>query len=246
MILAFSFGFGVWSLGFKDKMQFDIITLFPEMFAGPLTESIIKRAKEKGLIKINLHQLRDFASDKHGTVDDTPYGGGKGMVLRVDVVDRAIDNISTKYRVPGTKTRKVVLMTPKGKTFDQDKAVEYSKLDNLILIAGHYEGFDERIRTLVDEEISIGNFVLTGGELPAMMIVDAVSRLVPGVLAEGSCNDESFMQKDEKGNYTTEYPQYTRPEDYKGLKVPEVLKSGNHAEIARWRHEQSRSKKNEV
>jgi len=214
-------------------MRFDIITLFPQMFMGPLSESIISRAKEKGLIEINLHQLRDYSQDKHHNVDDTPYGGGKGMVLRVDVVDNAINNV--KAQNPNIKKQRTILLSPRGRTFNQDIAKEFTKYDNIILICGHYEGFDERVRDLVDEEISIGNFVLTGGEIPAMAVVDTVSRLVPGVLAENSPEEESFMQKDKEGKYLLEYPQYTRPEEYKGKKVPEILLSGNHAEIEKWR-----------
>ena len=223
-------------------MQYDILTLFPEMFNGPLSESILKRAQDKGTIKINLHNIRDYALDKHKTVDDTPYGGGKGMVLKVDVLDRGLQAICKQSASNKVKQR-IILLTPQGKRLNQDKVIELAeKYDRLILIAGHYEGFDERIREhLVDEEISIGDFVLTGGELPAMILVDAVSRMVPGVLTEGSANEETFMQKDEFENYLFEYPQYTRPEEYKGWKVPEVLSSGNHAEIKKWR-ESKRSK----
>jgi len=192
-------------------MKFDIITLFPEMFQGPLSESIIKRAREKELIEINYHNLRGFALDKHKTVDDTPYGGGKGMLLKVDVVDRAIRSI--ELQVPSTEYRvRKILLTPQGIRLNQDKVQQLARdYDNLILICGHYEGFDERIREhLIDEEISIGDFVLTGGELPAMILVDAVSRMVPGVLSKGSSNEESFMQKDSNGKYLKEYPQYGR------------------------------------
>lgn len=209
-------------------MKFDIITLFPEMFIGPLSESIIKRAKEKGLIDINLHQLRNFGRGKHKNVDDTPCGGGKGMVIQVDVVDAAITSIKNK-------NSRIILLSPGGKTFNQDDAKRLTGYDGITLICGHYEGFDERVRDLVDEEISIGDYVLTGGEIPAMAIVDSVSRLVPGVLSEDSPDCESFMEKDADGNYLIEYPQYTRPIDYKGKKVPDVLMSGNHAEIDKWR-----------
>lgn len=219
-------------------MKFNVITLFPEMFVGPLSESIIKRAEQDGLIEINYHNLRDFADDKHKTVDDTPYGGGKGMVMKVDVMDRALRHVKSQNSNVKSKER-TILLTPKGKTFDQEKAIELSKYDNLILVCGHYEGFDERIREyLVDEEISIGNFVLTGGELPAMIVIDAVSRMVPGVLAEGSADDETFMNKNEHDEYLKEYPQYTRPVEYNGWKVPDVLQSGNHAEIKKWRDRQ--------
>jgi len=216
-------------------MKFNIITLFPEMFHSPLSESILKRAQENNLIEITYHNLRDYAIDKHKTVDDTPYGGGKGMVLKVDVMDRAIRTIQSQ--VPSTQYPvRAILLTPQGKRLDQDKVRELVKYDNLILVCGHYEGFDERIREhLIDEEISIGDFVLTGGELPAMILVDAVSRMVPGVLSEGSSDEESFMQKNNDGEFLKEYPQYTRPEKYNGWDVPEILKSGNHAEIKKWR-----------
>ena len=212
-------------------MKFNIITLFPEMFTGPLTESIIKRAQANGLIEINLSQLRDFADDKHSTVDDTPYGGGKGMVLKVDVLDKAISSARSKYR----KTR-VALLSPRGRTYNQDIAKELSEEESLTLVCGRYEGFDERVYNLVDDVISIGNYVLTGGEIPAMAIIDSVSRLLPGVIIEESFINESFMAKDESGKYLLEYPQYTRPLDYKGEKVPDVLLSGNHAEIEKWRN----------
>jgi len=218
-------------------MKFDVITLFPEMFNGPLSESIIKRAAEKNIIEINYHNLRDYATDKHKTVDDTPCGGGKGMVLKVDVMDRALTQVKNPpgHKIKNNRVR-TILLTPKGSRFNQEKAVELAKYDRLILICGHYEGFDERIREhLVDEEISIGDFVLTGGEIPAMCIIDAVSRMVPGVLSEGSEAEETFMSKDAKGNYLKEYPQYTRPIEYNGWTVPDVLLSGNHAEIAKWR-----------
>jgi len=222
-------------------MIFNIITLFPEMFNGPFSESIIKRAQEKGLVEIKFHRLRDYATDKHKTVDDTPYGGGKGMVFKVDVVDRAILNLKSK--ISKAKNCRTILLSPQGQKFNQDKARELTKYDNIILVCGRYEGFDERVRDLVDQEISIGDFVLTGGEIPAMAIVDAVSRLVPAVLAEKSAENESFMSKDEKGNYLLEYPQYTRPIEYKGEKVPEVLMSGNHAKIEKWRQEQMKMKR---
>lgn len=204
------------------------------MFVGPLTESIIKRAKEEKLIEIDFYQLRDFAEDKHNTVDDTPYGGGRGMVLKVDVVDRAIQKAKSESH---GKT-KVILLSPRGKSYNQDIAKDFSQYENIILICGHYEGFDERIYNLVDEVISIGDYVLTGGEIAAMSIIDSVTRLIPGVIEEESYSDESFMRKDHSGRYLLEYPHYTRPLEYKGKKVPEVLLSGNHAEIDKWRCEQ--------
>ncbi len=222
-------------------MKFDIITLFPEMFKGPFSESIIKRAQEDNFIEINYHNLRDFATNKHKTVDDTPYGGGQGMVLKVDVMDRAISTVKSKVESRKSKVR-TILMTPQGERLNQDKVRELAeKYDELILITGHYEGFDERIReNLVDEEISIGDFVLTGGELPAMILVDAISRMVPGVLAEGSADEESFMQKNDDGQYLKEYPQYTKPTEYNGWAVPEILKSGDHKKIADWRNSKTK------
>ena len=216
----------------EARMKFNVISLFPEMFVGPLSESILKRAQNNGLIDINLVQLRDFALDKHKTVDDTPYGGGAGMVLKVDVVASAIEN--TKKNIKG-KTR-TILLTPGGNKFDQKKAIELSKYDNLIMISGHYEGFDQRIHdNLIDEEISIGDYVLTGGELPAMVMIDAISRMVPGVIKEESAKNESFMGDG------FDYPVYTRPVEFEGWKVPDVLQNGNHAEIEKWRNENKKS-----
>ena len=217
-------------------MKFHIVTLFPEMFSGPFSESILKRAKEKGIFDIEIYNLRDYAEDKHKTVDDTPYGGGKGMVLKVNVVGDAINSVKIEKLKVKSNSR-TFLLTPQGKRYNQQKAIELSKYDDLILVCGHYEGFDERIRDLADEQISIGDFVLTGGEIPAMAIVDSVARMIPGVLSEGSGDTESFMQQKEEGEYLLEYPQYTRPVEYKGKKVPEVLLSGNHAEIEKWRKE---------
>jgi len=210
------------------------------MFECAFSESIIKRAKEKKVVKINLINLRDFADDKHKTVDDTPYGGGAGMVLKVDVIDKAINSIVGNNR----KEYKVILMTPQGKRYDQPKAEELSKQKKLIFICGHYEGFDERIREhLVDEQISLGDFVLSGGEIPAMAIVDSIVRLIPGALGKNeSSEEESFSLKDEKGNLLLEYPHYTRPVEYKGWKVPDVLQSGNHAKISNWRLEQAKKR----
>lgn len=216
-------------------MKFNVITLFPEMFVGPLSESILKRAQGNGLIEINLIQLRDFATDKHKTVDDTPYGGGAGMVLKVDVMDKAILKIKNPCLAGRQEKSKknvcrTILLTPTGKKFDQQKAIELSKYDNLILIAGHYEGFDQRIHdNLVDEEISIGDYVLTGGELPAMVMIDAISRMIPRVIKEESAKNESHMGDG------LDYPVYTRPVEYNGWSVPEVLQNGNHAEIEKWR-----------
>lgn len=218
-------------------MKIDILTLFPEMFAGPFEESIIKRAKEKGLVKIKIHNLRKWTKDKHKTVDGRPFGGGTGMVLMVEPIFEALKSLRVKEQE--SKRVKVVLLSPQGQVFNQKKAQELAKLDRLILIAGHYEGFDERIRKhLIDEEISIGDYVLTGGEIPAIVIVDTVVRLLPGVLEkEEATAHESFSTRNTKRatEQTLDYPTYTRPADFKGWKVPEVLLSGNHAEIKKWR-----------
>ena len=209
-------------------MKIDILTIFPEMFEGPFRESMIKRAENKKLVKIKIHDLRVWTEDKHKTVDDKPFGGGPGMVMKVEVIDKALKALKTD------KTR-VVLLTPQGKTFKQKIAKRLSELKHIILICGHYEGFDERIREhFVDEEISIGDYVLTGGEIPAMVVVDAMVRLIPGVVGKKeSLKEESFSQD------LLEYPQYTRPADYKGWKVPEVLLSGDHEKIKKWRKEQA-------
>ncbi len=212
-------------------LQFDILTIFPAIFDSYFKESIIKRALEKKLIKINIHNFRDFAKDKHKTVDDRPYGGGPGMILKVEPIYRCLANIKRK------KKSKIVLLTPKGKTFNQKIASTLSKLNQLILICGRYEGFDERVRKLVDQEISIGDYVLTGGELPAMVIVDAVARLVPGIIEAESLAEETFYKK----GYI-EYPQYTRPEVFKNLRVPKVLLSGDHKKIREWRKRYERKK----
>ncbi len=212
-------------------MKIEILTLFPEMFKGPLTESIIKRAQEKGFVEIKIHNLRDWATDKRQTVDDRPYGGGAGMVMRVDIINAALKDLKTKES-------KTILMSAKGEVFSQKKALQLSKEGHLILIAGHYEGVDHRVHEhLVGETVSIGNYVLTGGELPAMVVTDAIVRLIPEVIEAESLKDESHSKK----GYL-EYPQYTRPEKYQGWKVPEVLLSGNHAEIEKWRKKKSQKK----
>jgi tRNA (guanine37-N1)-methyltransferase len=219
-------------------MKIDIITLFPGMFVGPLNDSMVKIAKEENLVEIKTHNLRKWARDKHKTLDDRPYGGGKGMVLMVEPIFEALKAISPKDKAQKSKT---ILLSPQGKTFTQKKAKALAKLDHLVLIAGHYEGFDERIREhLIDEEISIGDYVLTGGELPAMVIVDSIVRLMPGVLEEEAKRNESFSKD------VLDYPQYTRPADFKGWEVPEVLLSGNHAEIERWRKKKSLEKTKKV
>lgn len=210
-------------------MTFDIITLFPDMFSGPFAQSIVKRAQDKKLVEINLHDLRKWAIDQRGSVDDRPYGGGVGMIMRVEPIFSALQSI---------KSKRVVLLDARGATFTQVKAREYSKLNQLTLVCGHYEGIDERVREhLVDETISIGNYVLTGGEIPAMVITDAVTRLIPGVLEKPEAIEiESFSshQNLEPSHYL-EFPQYTRPEEFNGWKVPEILLSGNHKEIEKWR-----------
>ncbi|KKQ23714.1 MAG: tRNA (guanine-N(1)-)-methyltransferase [Candidatus Roizmanbacteria bacterium GW2011_GWC2_37_13] len=217
-------------------MKISIITLFPKMISGFFEESIIKRAVEKKLVEIKVVNLRDFAIDDYGTVDDRPYGGGVGMVIRVDVVYKAIQNLKSKISNPKVKT-KILLTSPRGRLFNQRKAEEYSKIDQLIIIAGHYEGVDERVNEFIDEEVSIGDYVLTGGEIPAAAIVDSVVRLLPGVLKK----DEAIKQEsfNIKGKKLLEYPQYTRPEEFKGIKVPKVLMGGNHKEIEKWRLDKS-------
>jgi tRNA (guanine37-N1)-methyltransferase len=211
-------------------MKFDLLTLFPEMFTGPFTESIIKKAVEKGLVDIALHNIRDFAFDKHRVTDDYPYGGGAGMVMKVEPLTACIESVKAARPLS-----KVILTTPGGRPLSQSLVQELACEDGLIIICGRYEGVDERVREIfVDLEISIGDFVLTGGEPAAVVLVDAVSRLIPGVL--GSCEsalDDSF------GNGLLEYPQYTRPPEFRGATVPSVLLSGNHLEIGRWRRRES-------
>src|SRR3989344_1887783 len=208
-------------------MRIDILTLFPEQFSGVFKHSIIKRAQDKFLAEVKIHNLRDWATDKYKSVDDKPYGGGAGMILRVDIIDQAITSIKGN----SGNTVKTVLLDAGGTRFDQKKAVDLSKEEHLILIAGHYDGVDHRVHEhIADEIISIGNYVLSGGEIPVMVIVDAVVRLLPGVLGNPeSLAEESFQESG------AEYPQYTRPEVYKGWKVPEVLVLGNHKKIKEWR-----------
>lgn len=209
-------------------MKFDVLTLFPEMFE-PIKHSIIERAKENNLIDVNLINIRDFSKDKHNHVDDTPYGGGAGMVIMPDVVYDA-------YKSVNDNEAKVIYLSPKGKKLTQSIVKEFAKEKHLILLCGHYEGIDQRVLDeIVDEEISIGDYVLTGGEIPAMVLIDSVSRYVDGVLSEDSTNEESFSNEDN----LLEYPQYTRPQEFNGKEVPKVLTSGNHKEIAKWRKEQS-------
>lgn len=218
-------------------MQIDILTIFPNMFVGPFSESIIKRAVEKNAITINVHDLRQWASGSHHATDDRPYGGGPGMVMLVEPIDKAIKELISNTQFP-ISNRKIIVTAASGESFTQSKAREYQQLDQLIIIAGHYEGIDQRvIDHLADESISIGNYVLTGGELPAMVITDAITRLIPGVLGDPeSIVDESHSQVGYK-----EYPHYTRPENYNGWSVPDVLLSGNHADIQAWRKQKSSS-----
>lgn len=207
-------------------MKFDVLTLFPEMFET-MKQSIFGKAMEKGIVTMNTVNIRDFSKDKHKKVDDTPYGGGAGMVMMPDVVYSAYQSIATK-------DAKVIYMSPQGKTLSQKKVEELAKQDHLIILCGHYEGIDQRVLDkIVDEEISIGDYVLTGGEIPAMVLMDSVSRYVEGVLKQDSIKEESFT------NGLLEYPQYTRPETFEGQKVPEILLTGHHENIEKWRKEQS-------
>ena len=207
-------------------MKFDVLTLFPDMFKS-LDESVIGKAIEKKLIEINLINIRDFSKDKHKKVDDTPYGGGAGMVMKPDVVYDA-------YLSVKDEKAKVIYLTPQGNVLNQEKVKQLSKNEHLILLCGHYEGIDQRVLDeIVDEEISIGDYVLTGGELPAMVLIDSVSRYIEGVINEESIEEESFSTN------LLEYPQYTRPEEFRGRKVPEVLISGHHENIKKWREEKS-------
>jgi tRNA (guanine37-N1)-methyltransferase len=225
-------------------MRFDIVSLFPEMIQEVLSTSILKRAQTDKKITIHTHNIRDYALDKHRTVDDTPYGGGAGMLLKVDVLVNCIRSVTTELDQAGipAEKRQSVLLCPQGSVFTQRTAEELAQTyEQVTLICGHYEGFDERIRSFVDRQVSLGDFVLTGGELPAMVIVDAISRLVPGVIAKESPEEESHSIQDaETGEYLLEYPHYTRPADFEGMTVPDVLLSGNHAQIAAWRMDQAR------
>jgi tRNA (guanine37-N1)-methyltransferase len=216
-------------------MKIDIITLFPDMFKGPFDMSMLWKAKERGLVQIKFWDLREFGLGPRRTVDDTPYGGGDGMVLKPEPVVAAIE--SARAENPDAR---VLAMTPSGHQYHQAMAREFAGLPGLILLAGHYEGFDERIMTYVDDQVSIGDYVLTGGELPAMVVADSVVRLIPGVLGgAGSALDESFSQA------LLEYPHYTRPQVFRGQTVPEVLQNGHHADIAKWRHDRALDKTRE-
>lgn len=206
-------------------IRIDILTLFPSMFDGFLNESIINRAIKRKLVQINVINFRDYTLDPHGKVDDTPYGGGAGMVLTPQPIFDAVEDLKTE-------NTKVILLTPDGKTYNQEMAYSYSKEEHIILICGHYEGFDERIRTLADSEISIGDYVLTGGEIPSMVITDSITRLIDRVIEKESHEYDSF------NNNLLDYPTYTKPRDFRGMKVPDVLTSGNHKEIEKYRLEQ--------
>ncbi len=214
----------------RYKMKIDVLTLFPAMFAGPLDESIVKRARAAGLLDLKIHNLRDWTHDRHKTVDDRPFGGGPGMLLKPEPLFEAIEGLKRE------KTR-VILLSPAGRQFNQAIARELAEQQDLLLVTGHYEGFDERVREkLADDELSIGDYVLTNGALPAMVVIDAVVRLLPGALGDdASSYDESFSHG------LLEYPQYTRPAEFRGMKVPDILVSGNHAEIEKWRREQAKS-----
>jgi len=212
-------------------MRIDCLTLFPEMFESPLNQSILKRAQQAGVVNVVLTNIRDFAADKYKKVDDAPYGGGPGMVMMPGPVFDCFEYVQKLLPQKG----RIILLTPQGQKFDQAKAVELSRENRLILIAGRYEGFDERIRVGLDaEQISVGDFVLSGGELAAMIVIDAVVRLLPGALGDqSSAAEDSFSQG------LLEYPQYTRPETFRGMKVPDILLSGDHAKIAQWRRQQA-------
>ena len=212
-------------------MQIDVLSLFPEMFEGPMNTSIIGKAQEKGVANIDITDFRKFAVNKHGHVDDYPYGGGAGMLLRVDPINDALEEIESKH--PDTKKR-VILMDPAGETFTQKHAESFAEDDHLIFICGHYEGYDERIRSYVTDEISVGDYVLTGGELGAMIVIDATVRLL-----EDAVGNEESITGDSFSTGLLEYPQYTRPAEYKGMTVPDVLMSGNHAKIADWKGKES-------
>ena len=207
-------------------MKIDVLSLFPEMFEGFLTTSIIKRAIDSGHVEVNIHDFREFATDRHKSVDDTPYGGGAGMLMRVDVLADAI-------RANRNEDTYVLLTSPKAKPYKEQDAYRLLEKEDLMIVCGHYEGVDDRISDFIDENVSIGDYVLTGGEIPAMVLIDSVSRYVDGVLSDGSTSEESFSQG------ILEYPQYTRPETFEGVKVPEILQSGHHENINKWRRYQA-------
>ncbi len=209
-------------------MKIDVLTLFPEMFVGPLDFSMVKRARDSGILNLRVVNLRDYTHDRHKTVDDKPFGGGPGMLLKPEPIFEAVENLANA-------TTRVIMLTPTGRKFDQQLARELAQQEHLLFLCGAYEGFDERVRTLVQDEVSIGDYVLTNGALPAMVVIDAVTRLLPGVLGDDqSSQDESFSHG------TLEYSHYTRPAEFRGMRVPDVLLSGNHAEIEKWRREQAK------
>jgi tRNA (guanine37-N1)-methyltransferase len=217
-------------------MKIEVLTLFPEMFTGVLNSSILKRAQDKGLVEIKVRDIRDYTFDKHRVADDAPYGGGPGMVMKVEPISRAIETV-TEENLPTPLTR--VYLTPDGEPWNQKLAEEFAQLPGFLLLCGHYEGVDQRVRDLfIDREISIGDYVLTGGELPAMVIIDSVVRLIPGVLG----NDESSRQDSFSGEGLLDYPHYTRPQEFRGLSVPEVLLSGHHKMIQEWRRREALKK----
>lgn len=218
-------------------IKFDIITIFPKIFDSYFKESILKRAQENNLIEISIRDLRDYAEGKHKKVDDTPYGGGAGMVMKVEPIYKAVESIKSDHKGEKLKTR-VILFSAKGKRYTQEDAVRLSKYDNLIMICGRYEGVDERVaQNIADEELSLGDFVLTGGEIPAMAVADSVARLLPGVLG----NIESAQKESHSQQGYLEYPQYTKPEEFKDWKVPDVLSSGDHKKIEAWRKKHSKT-----
>jgi len=226
-------------------MRFDVITLFPDMITGVLQHSILKRAQEKELLEVYVHNMRDVAEGIHKTVDDTPYGGGAGMLLKVDIVDKALQKLLSIPEINSIakEKRRTILLCAQGKLLSQARARFIANhYEQVTLICGHYEGFDERIRSLVDAEMSIGNYVLTGGELPALVVIDTVTRLLPEVIRALSPEEESFSLMDEAGQPLLEYPHYTRPLSYKDMTVPDILLSGHHAEIQKWRMEQAKLK----
>jgi tRNA (guanine37-N1)-methyltransferase len=217
-------------------MRFDVLTLFPEMFPGYLGQSLLKLAIDRGLVDVRLHNIRDWAKSKHKTVDDRPFGGGPGMLLKVDVVVECVEAVQAEQASPG----RLIMLTPQGRRLDQPLVEELARSQRLVLLCGRYEGFDERVNDiLAPEEISVGDFVLNGGEVAAMLVIDAVIRLVPGVLGDERSSSEDSFSFAQGGRHLLEFGQYTRPREYRGHIVPEVLLSGNHQEIARWRMEES-------
>ena len=217
----------------SGALRFDVLTLFPELFSGYLTQSLLKLALDRGLVEIQLQDIREFAKGKHDQVDDRPFGGGPGMVLRVDTVVECVEAVQSKGDQPGH----LVLLSPQGRRLDQPLVEELARHPRLVLMCGRYEGFDERVHEILKpDEISVGDYVLNGGEVAAMVVIDAVVRLVPGVLGDEASHREDSFSGDER---LLDFPQYTRPREYRGITVPEVLLSGNHPEIARWRREQS-------